>query len=136
MSQVPAGDDPLIGLPAPFVDARGAIQTLVQDKRITTVQVITSKAGSVRANHYHKADWHYNYLVSGKMKYYYRPVGSTTAPAVLVVEAGEMVFTPSLVEHAVEYVEDSVFINMTGSPRDQAAYESDLVRVELIKPKS
>jgi len=125
----------LIGLPAPFVDARGAIQTLVQDKRIATVQVITSKAGSVRANHYHRTDWHYNYLVSGKMKYYYRPVGSTAEPAVLVVEAGQMVYTPSLVEHAVEYVEDSVFINMAGSPRDQAAYESDLVRVELIKPK-
>lgn len=130
-----AGDNPLTGLPAPFVDARGAIQTLVEDRKITTIQVITSKAGSVRANHYHKTDWHYNYLVSGKMKYHYRPVGSQAAPSVLVVEAGQMVYTPSLVEHAVEYVEDSVFINMAGSPRDQAAYESDLVRVELIKPK-
>ncbi len=131
-----SGDEPLAALPAPFADARGAIQTLVQDKRISSVQVITSKAGSVRANHYHKTDWHYNYLVSGRMRYVYRPAGSTAAPASLVVEAGQMVYTPSLVEHAVEYLEDSVFINMTGGPRNQAAYESDLVRVELIKPKT
>lgn len=132
---MPAGDDPLVALPAPFVDARGAIQTIVEDKRIVTVQVITSKAGSVRANHYHKADWHYNYLLSGRMRYVFRPVGSEAAPSSIVVEAGQLVYTPSLVEHAVEYLEDSVFINMGGAPRDQASYENDLVRVELIKPK-
>ena len=132
---MPTGDDPLVALPAPFADARGAIQTLVQDKRIVAVQVITSKACSVRAKHYHRADWHYNYLLSGRMKYYYRPAGSTAAPQSLVVEAGQLVYTPSLVEHAVEYLEDSVFINMTGGPRDQSTYENDLVRVELIKPK-
>lgn len=132
---MPAGDDPLFRLPAPFVDDRGAIQTIVEDKRIVTVQVITSKAGSVRANHYHKTDWHYNYLLSGRMKYFYRPAGSKASPTSLVVEAGQLVYTPSLIEHAVEYLEDSVFINMGGAPRDQSAYESDLVRVELIKPK-
>lgn len=132
---MPAGDDPLVALPAPFVDARGAIQTIAEDRRIVTVQVITSKAGSVRANHYHKTDWHYNYLLSGRMKYFYRPAGSSAAPTSLVVEAGQLVYTPSLIEHAVEYLEDSVFINMGGAPRDQSAYENDLVRVELIKLK-
>jgi hypothetical protein len=45
-----------------------------------------------------------------------------------------MVFTPPMVEHAVEFLEDSVFLNITGKPRDQGSYEQDLVRVELYKP--
>lgn len=133
---MPSGDDSLVDLPAPFVDARGVIQTLVRDKKISTVQLITSKAGSIRANHYHKTDWHYMYVVSGTMTYFYRPAGSKAAPSSLLVQAGQLIYTPSLIEHAVEYHEDSAFINIAGGPRDQAAYESDLVRVELIKPKS
>lgn len=130
-----SGDESLVPLPAPFVDARGVIQTIVRDKKISTVQLITSKAGSIRANHYHKTDWHYMYVVSGTMTYFYRPVGSQVTPSSILVQAGQLVYTPSLIEHAVEYHEDSVFINIAGGPRDQTAYENDLVRVELIKPK-
>jgi dTDP-4-dehydrorhamnose 3,5-epimerase-like enzyme len=125
---------PIIPLPAPFEDARGKIQTLVEGG-IQSVQVITSKANTVRANHYHKTDSHYMYVVTGCMKYYHRPVGETSPPTLLLVEEGQMVFTPSLVEHAVEFPEDTVFLNITGKTREQESYESDLVRVELLKPK-
>jgi quercetin dioxygenase-like cupin family protein len=127
--------DPLIPLPAPFVDARGAIQTLV-DGGIQSVQVITSKKGSVRANHFHRADSHHMYVVKGLMKYFHRKAGDTTPPTWILVKEGEMVFTPPLVEHAVEFLEDSVFLNITGKPRDQGSYEDDLVRVNLYMPAS
>jgi quercetin dioxygenase-like cupin family protein len=123
----------LVPLPPAFEDARGKIQTLV-DGGIQSVQVITSKASSVRANHYHKADSHYMYVVTGSMRYYHRPVGDKSPPTMLVVRAGEMVFTPSQVEHAVEFPEDTVFLNITGKSREQKSYEDDLVRVELLKP--
>ena len=125
--------DCLIPLSVPFEDARGSIRTLV-DGGIQSVQVITSKAGSIRANHYHRSDSHYMYVVKGTMKYFYRPTGDTSVPKWLMVKEGQMVFTPPLVEHAVEFLEDSVFINITGKPRDQGSYENDLVRVELYKP--
>ena len=121
---------PIVSMPAPFEDARGVIQTLV-DGGIQSVQVITSKAHTVRANHYHKTDSHYMYVVKGIMKYFHRPVGDKSAPAWLLVKAGQMVFTPPMVEHAVEFLEDSEFLNITGKPRDQGSYENDLVRVEL-----
>ncbi len=130
--QVPAS--PMVTLPAPFEDARGKIQTLV-DGGIQSVQVITSKASTVRANHYHKADSHFMYVVQGSMRYYHRPVGTKSAPTMRVVHAGEMVYTPPLVEHAVEFPEDTVFLNITGKSREQKSYEDDLVRVELLKPK-
>jgi len=124
---------PIVSLPAPFEDARGAIQTLV-DGGIQSVQVITSKAGSVRANHYHRSDSHFMYVLRGTMKYFHRRAGDTAAPTWLLVQEGQMVFTPPLVEHAVEFLQDSVLLNITGKPRDQGSYEGDLVRVELYKP--
>lgn len=123
---------PIVSLPAPFVDARGAIQTLVEGG-IHSIQVISSKADTVRANHYHKSDSHYMYVVSGSMNYYSRPAGSKEPPHWLLVTAGQMVFTPPLLEHAVHFLEDSVFLNITSEPRDQSSYEGDLVRVELFR---
>lgn len=127
--------NPVITLPAPFVDDRGKIQTLVQ-AAITSVQVITSKAGTVRANHWHRADSHYMYIVSGVMNYYHRAVGSQEAPASFVLPAGSLVFTPSNIEHAAEFPEDCMFLNITTGPRDQETYENDIVRIELVKSKS
>ena len=124
---------PQVPLPDAFEDARGRIQTLV-DGGIESVQVITSKANTVRANHFHKTDSHYMYVVSGSMKYYHRAAGDRSAPAMVTVRQGEMVYTPPLVEHAVEFPEDTVFINITGKTREQKSYEDDLVRVELVKP--
>ncbi len=121
---------PIVSLSAPFEDSRGAIQTLV-DGGIQCIQVITSKEHTVRANHYHKMDSHYMYVVKGAMKYFHRPAGGKSAPTWLLVKAGQMVFTPPMVEHAVEFLEDSEFLNITGKPRDQGTYENDLVRVKL-----
>ena len=127
--------NPVVPLPTPFVDERGAIQTLVQTD-ISSVQVITTKAGTVRANHWHRADSHYMYIISGVMTYYHRAVGSNEAPQSFTLKAGHLVYTPSNVEHAAEFPENCVFLNITTGPRDQETYEADIVRIELIKPKS
>jgi len=124
---------PIVSLPAPFEDSRGIIQTLV-DGGIQSVQVITSKATTVRANHYHKTDSHFMYVIKGVMKYFHRPAGDGASPKWLLVKEGEMVFSPPMVEHAVEFLEDSIFLNITAKPRDQGSYEDDLVRVDLHKP--
>lgn len=125
--------DPIVSLPMPFEDSRGVIQTLA-DGGVQSVQVITSKATTVRANHYHKTDSHFMYVIKGVMKYFHRPAGDTSPPKWLLVKEGQMVFSPPMVEHAVEFLEDSVFLNITGKPRDQGTYEDDLVRVDLHKP--
>ena len=125
---------PIVSLAQPFADARGEIQPLLEDT-FGSAQLITSASGAVRANHYHKTDWHYCYLISGSMRYYYRPAGSNEEPRWCLVTAGQMVFTPPMTDHAMEFEEDTVFINFAGNPRDQEAYEADLVRVELVKPK-
>jgi len=120
-----------IDLEEPFVDQRGSIQPLVEGN-FKSAQLITSKAGSVRANHYHKQDFHYMFVISGSFDYYYRPTGSEGEPKCLHVGVGELVYTPPMVDHAVRFNENTTFINFSGRERDQGSYEDDLVRIELI----
>lgn len=121
----------LLRLPSPYVDDRGSIQPVI-DRAVSSCVYITSNPGAIRGNHYHKGDWHYSYVVSGVMKYFSRPAGSTEKPDLLVVEAGQMIFTPPQVEHAMLFSESSAFLAFGSKTRQQEAYEADLVRVELI----
>ena len=121
---------PLVGLENPHADARGAILPLV-DETMRSAVLIRSQGGSVRANHYHRTDWHYCYVLKGAVDYYYRPAGHSGKPAHCRVEAGQMFFTPALVEHAMVFPVDTEFLCLGGNPRDQASYEADVVRVQV-----
>jgi len=118
-----------------YVDERGGI-TMILDENVPIQSVlwITCKKGSVRANHYHKKDTHYSYMVSGSMEYFEKPVGTAdnVKPEMVIVKTGDIVFTPSMHMHAMKFLEDSVFIAFATESRHQADYESDTVRVKLI----
>lgn len=126
-------NDVVVALEKPHRDPRGSIQKLVGFP-IGSIHVITSKKGSVRANHYHKKDDHYCYLASGRMNYYWRPAGSSAKPKKVVIKPGQLFYSPPLVEHAMQFTEDSVFYVFAKHRRTQAEYEADLVRVNLITP--
>lgn len=123
--------DILVPLEKPFLDARGAIQPLVEHT-MRSAMLITSKKGAVRGNHYHKTDWHYLYMVSGRMEYIHRPTNGAEEPKILVVEAKQMIFTPPMVDHAFKFLKDSVWLTLSRNPRDQASYEGDVVRIKLV----
>ncbi len=127
--------NPLVNLEKPFIDLRGSIQPLV-DSIMKSAVMIHSKAGSLRANHYHKTDWHYCYVISGKIKYYHKELNSNKAPELLIVEKGKMVFTPPLVEHCMKFPEDTLFLTLSRNPRDQETYELDVIRTNLIDPSN
>ena len=80
--------EPILKLNNPFIDDRGLIQSLVSldEPKIQSAVIIESKKGSVRANHYHKEDWHYCYLITGSIDYYYRDVDDTSEPTVIRIK--------------------------------------------------
>ena len=123
--------EPLVELPEPYTDLRGFIQPMLDDMPMRSAQIIRSKAGTVRANHYHLTDWHYLYLLSGRMEYFYRASGDKEPPAHLTVLPGQMVFTPPQVEHRTDFPEETICINLSGNPRDQTSYEADVVRLDI-----
>lgn len=121
----------IIGLDKPFVDERGEIIPLV-DMMMSSCVLITSKKGTIRANHYHNTDWHFCYVLKGSIEYYHRPVGSKEPPEKVLVRKGQLFFTPPMVEHAMVFKEDTEFLTLGRNSRKQQSYESNLVRTELI----
>ena len=117
----------------PFADARGEILPLV-DVPMKSCVLISSKKGSVRANHYHRTDWHYCYVLSGTIDYYHRAVGSKAPPEKVTIGRGQMFFTGPMIEHAMVFAEDTVFLAFGRNSRAQDVYEADVVRIDPIHP--
>ena len=123
----------LVKLKKPFVDGRGSIKPLL-DIMMKSAVLIESKAGSLRANHYHKTDWHYCYVMSGQIEYIHRQTGSDQKPKTILVNQGEMIFTPPMIDHGMKFPLDTVFLSLSRNPRDQESYESDVIRVNMVSP--
>ena len=62
-----------------FRNQNGVIKNILF-QQFSSVAIIDSKAGSVRANHYHLTDWHYAYILEGSIDYFWRPAGSLDKP--------------------------------------------------------
>ena len=120
-----------VPLDPPFIDNRGTIQNLLLSP-VNGVSIITSKAGSVRSNHFHIEDFHHLYVLSGSMEYYERNInedGSHIKP--IIIKAGEMVFTAPGKVHKTVFIEDTVLISLSKRPRDHESHEEDVVRIEF-----
>ena len=119
-----------------FKDNRGGIARIVdQDKfAIRAVLRITSKAGSIRSNHYHKHDYHYIFIESGKCQYSEKPVDDPDAKVETVtLKPGDLVLTQPGIIHAVKFLEDTILYAFTTEKREQDKYEQDTVRVKIIE---
>ena len=117
-----------------FSDERGNIQPLV-DVDMKSCVLIDSKKGTIRANHYHKTDWHYCYVLKGRIDYYHRPQGSDDSPEKVEIKTGQMFFTPPMVEHTMVFPEDTTFLTFGRNSRRQEVYEADVVRVQVVNPE-
>ena len=118
-----------------YTDERGSISHLLSNKakKIKSVLLITCKKDSVRANHYHKRDIHYVYMLKGRMKYYHLDVKEKQSKKKsVIVNAGELIYTPAKVAHSMKFLEDSTFLALSTEPRNQGTYEKDTIKIKLI----
>jgi len=113
------------------VDKRGKIINIL-NKLFRSCAIITSKKNSVRANHYHKKDWHYCYLIKGKIEYYYKKRNSKEKTKKIIIKEGDLFFTPPMVEHAMKFPVDSVFITLGKGSRSKINYDNDTHKVDLV----
>ena len=126
------GNETAIRIEPSFTDARGAI-TNILEKDICHVAIITSKKGAVRANHYHPKQIQYVYLLSGRYRTISKDLKKKDAKAEeFIVEPGMLVITPPMIAHAMKFLEDSVFINMTDGNRDSDKFAEHTVKYKLI----
>ena len=123
----------IVNLTKPFIDERGAIQPLLDIDMKSSV-LITSESGSIRANHYHKTDWHYCYVLIGEIKYYHRPHGNKELPKEIIIKEKQMFFTPPMIDHAMVFTKSTQFLTWSRNSRVQEVYEADVCRISPINP--
>lgn len=109
-----------------FIDSRGEILPIVDD--FANVQIIHSKKGAVRANHYHKTDSHYCYLITGKVEYYWRNHGEDKIQNEAFV-AGDLFLTGPSIDHQMVFQEDSIMVVVSEFKRDAVSYDADIVKI-------
>ena len=109
-----------------FTDDRGTILPLTHDD--ANVQMIWSKAGALRANHYHKTDTHTCYLVTGEMMFYWRNHGENTIHREHFKQ-GDMFKTGPLIDHEMVFETDSIMVVISEHKRDADTYDQDIVKI-------
>lgn len=117
-----------------FTDGRGAITRIVDQDihKIHSVLYITSRAGTKRANHYHKKDAHYIYCLNGKFKYSEKDMSDPNAKTeTVILKPGDLILSRPMIAHSLEFIEDTVFLAITTESRDQEVYEKDTVRINI-----
>ncbi|MCC7202824.1 MAG: cupin domain-containing protein [Nitrospirae bacterium] len=117
-----------ISLPVSFDDERGKITDLLENEAINAVTVITFQKGAVRANHYHKNTFQWNYVMSGRVKLVTRMPGEDKTETVL--GKGDFALTVPEEHHALVGLEYSELLVLTKGPRGGKEYESDTFRIE------
>lgn len=115
--------------------ARGVIDKIAEGEYHSILR-ITSKKGTVRANHYHQSDSHVCYILSGKLEYVWCDARDASAPLQRrIIGPGEPFYTPPMVAHAMVFLEDTDFLAFTTSPRrTQQDYEDEVVHVAVVDP--
>jgi len=114
-----------------FEDKRGKILNIA-NILFRSCALIKSKKNSIRANHYHKKDWHYCYVLKGKIAYYHRKHGTKTKPKKIIINKGELFFTPPMIDHAMKFLSYTEFLTLGRGSRSKINYEEDTKKIDLI----
>ncbi len=119
-----------------YEDGRGRIDYHVLPEPVTWIGTITTKRGSIRANHYHPVQEQKLLLVSGKCISIYKDISVPGHPIRHhIVQAGDLVITPNNIAHAVVYLEDCTQINLVKGERIPDNYGKHTIPYQLVKPE-
>lgn len=116
-----------IQLTPAFKDDRGEIVDLIHNEVINAVTLISFRKGAVRGNHYHQHTTQWNYLISGKIKYYFQKPGEQIHETIM--HPGDFIVTYPNISHALVGLEDAIVMVFTSGPRGGKEYESDTFRL-------
>lgn len=126
-----------------FVDERGGIARMLykeiqklhkRNLELKTILRITHKKETApRGNHFHKKDYHWVYVESGKMKYSEKDSHKPKSKVQhVILKPGDLVLSKPSVIHSMEALEDTVFWAFSTESREQDQYEGDTVRIKIV----
>jgi nucleoside-diphosphate-sugar epimerase/dTDP-4-dehydrorhamnose 3,5-epimerase-like enzyme/2-polyprenyl-3-methyl-5-hydroxy-6-metoxy-1,4-benzoquinol methylase len=106
-----------------YVDNRGKISNYELTEPINLIGYITSKAGTVRANHYHPIQEQKCLLVKGKYVSVIKDLSDDKAPIkTQIIKEGDIAVIKPNVAHAMVFLKDSIFLNLVRGEREHKNY--------------
>jgi len=106
-----------------FVDDRGKISNYELTEPINLIGYIESKAGTVRANHYHPIQEQKCLLVKGKYVSVVKDLSDPKASVqTRIINEGDIAVIHPNVAHTMVFLEDSIFLNLVRGDRDHENY--------------
>tara|TARA_B100000886_G_C20283994_1_gene432515 strand:- start:146 stop:571 length:426 start_codon:yes stop_codon:yes gene_type:complete len=117
-----------------FKDERGYLLKIL-DKGFSSCIEIFSKKGSIRANHYHKKDEHFCYILRGEILFFYRNRKKGSKLNYKVMKKGDLFFTTYHQDHLAYFLKTTHFLSYSSRKRSKFDYENDLVRLNMDKEK-
>lgn len=117
-----------------FEDVRGVISNYHLPEGINLVSTITSKAGTMRANHYHPVQEQKVLITSGKFISVYKDLlHPDSSIKHHLISAGDLIITPPMVAHTMIFLEDTVFLNLVNGNRDHDKFGEHTIPFVLVK---
>ena len=110
-----------------FEDSRGTITDIVEQIDFNGATIISSKAGSIRGNHYHKESVQYIYVLAGKMISRSKKMGEKLTE--VVVQRADLISHEKYEAHMFEALEDTTFLVLSSGLRTGKDYEKDTFRI-------
>jgi len=115
-----------------FEDERGMIANILEEP-VSHIAIITSKKGSIRANHYHPQQIQYIYLISGSYESVSKDINKEESEVEKVlVKPRNLIITPPMIAHAMRFLEDSVMLNITTGQRHKENFSEHTKKYKLI----
>ncbi len=106
-----------------FIDYRGKISNYELTEPINWIWYIDSKAGVIRANHYHPVQEQKVLLITGEYISVHQDLAEEKAPLITqLVQAGDMVVTKPNVAHTMVFTQDSILLNLVRGEREHENY--------------
>jgi dTDP-4-dehydrorhamnose 3,5-epimerase-like enzyme len=120
----------------PFQDERGKIENYELPESVNLIATITSKKGTIRANHYHPVQEQKCLLLSGAYVSVYKDLlAEKSKSRQQLVQAGDLSIMPPMVAHTMIFLEDSTFLNLVNGNRDHEKFGDHTIKYELVKPE-
>lgn len=106
-----------------YIDERGKISNYELTEPINLIGYIESKAGTVRANHYHPIQEQKCLLVKGKYVSVVKDLADPKAQIhTQLIQAGDIAIIKPNVAHTMVFLEDSIFLNLVRGEREHENY--------------
>jgi nucleoside-diphosphate-sugar epimerase/SAM-dependent methyltransferase len=106
-----------------YIDERGKISNYELTEPINLIGYIESKAGTVRANHYHPIQEQKCLLISGQYISVLKDLSDQNAVIETnIINPGDLAVIHPNVAHTMVFLEDSIFLNLVRGEREHENY--------------